>query len=259
MKTLLACALVCATAAPAAFAANPWDGSWKLDRSKSHFEGQSFSYSKTAAGLWHVKAGTFAFDFAPDGKPYPVTGPEDIQIAHMKGDHELTWVSQLKGKTLSTTDETLSADGKTLTDHTTGTRPDGTKMDDTVVYERVGAGAGFLGTWKSTKVNSSQASLYKISVAADGTITWEIPDYKEAVIGKADGTPLPVKGPTVPDGTTLTLKKASPTELTYSVRIGGKVLSVGSMTLIEGDKAIKDVSWNPGTPSEKTTAYLAKE
>lgn len=258
MKNLFAVALACALA-PSAFAAGPWDGTWKIDLSKSHFEGQSFTYSKTAKGMWHVKAGNFGFDFAPDGKPYPVTGPEDIQVAHMMGDHELMWENKVKGKTVSMTDEKLSADGKTLTDHTTGTRPDGTKMDNTTVYSRVGAGSGFMGTWKSTKVSSNQAGGYKISTAADGTITWDIPDFKETFQGKPDGMPVAVKGPTVPDGSTLALKKVSATELSYKFSMGGKVMGMGTMTLVDGGKAIRDTSWNPGAPDEKTVGYYAKQ
>ena len=117
----LACAIV-----PSALAATSWDGTYKLDRSKSHLTGDSFTYSKAANGMWHVAFGDLGFDFAPDGKPYPVFDADHTQIATMKGDHELDYSSQFKGKTTSSTKEVLSADGNTLTDETSGTKVDGT-------------------------------------------------------------------------------------------------------------------------------------
>lgn len=261
MKTLRLLTLCCAFAVPAlALAASPWDGTWKIDMSKSHFEGQSFTYSKGAtAGMWHVKAGNVSFDFGTDGKPYATVDPDDTMVAKMKGDHALSWDNITKGKTISTTDETLSSDGKTLTDHTTGTRPDGSKIDDTTVYTRVDGGSGFMGTWKSTKVKTTQASMYMIATAADGTIKWDIPDYKESVTGKADGMPITITGPTVPSGATLTLRKAGPMQLDYMFKINGKTLAEGKMTIVDGGKAITDVSWNPGAPAEKTTGYYVKQ
>ena len=66
MKLLLTAALACAAIAPAAFAANPWDGTWKLDQSKSHYEGPTFSYLKSPDGSWTVTDdATIHFKFTP--------------------------------------------------------------------------------------------------------------------------------------------------------------------------------------------------
>ena len=252
-------ALGCMLAAPASLlAASPWDGSWKLDLSRSHYEGQSFTYSKGMGTHWKVTAGNVAFEFGTDGKPYATVDPDDTMVATMKGDHELVWDNVSKGQKISTTDETLSGDGKTLTDHTTGTRPDGSKIDETTTYTRE-SGTGFMGKWKSTKYSSSHAGGYTISTAADGLITWDIPDYKNTVKVKADGKPGMVTGPTAAANSTLTLHKVGATELTYAFKIGDKTLSVGELKLVDGGKGLTDTSWNPGTPAEKSISYYVKQ
>jgi hypothetical protein len=258
MKKLLLVALACAIA-PSAFAASPWDGNWKLDVAKSHFEGSTFTYSKTASGMWHFSDGSNVnFDFAADGKPYKTIDADDTMTTTAKGNHELIEVNQFKGKTLSTIDETLSADGKTLTDHISGTKPNGEKFNDTTVMTRVGEGTGFLGKWKSTKVTVSAPGGYTIATAPDGTITWDIPDYKNTIKGKADGTPLPVSGPTAPPNMTLTLKPVGPRTFNYWVKISGKTLTIGKMTISADGKWLTDTSWAPGKESEKTIGVYMK-
>jgi hypothetical protein len=260
MKKILAIALACATIVPSAFAATAWDGTWKIDLAKSHLEGTSFIYSKTAKGTWNFSDGAgVAFDFAPDGKDYPTIDAEDTMATTAEGDHVLIFVNKFKGKVLSTTHEELSADGKTLTDHTTGTRPDGSKIDDTVVMTRIGGTSGFLGKWKSTKIKTTAAGSYTLATAPDGTVTWDIPDQKLHISGKADGTPLPVSGPTASDGLTVSLKKVTASELLYSVKIKDKELSKGKMTLSADGKWLTDASWSPGKESEKTTSVYLKQ
>lgn len=259
MNKLLLTALVCALA-PSAFAASPWDGTWKLDVAKSHFEGPSFIYSKTASGMWHFSDGSNVnFDFAPDGKPYKTVDADDTMTTTAKGDHELIEVNKHKDIVLSTIDETLSADGKTLTDHFTGTKPNGEKFNDTTVSTRVGEGTGFVGKWKSTKVTVSAPGGYVIATAADGTVTWDIPDYKIKAVGKTDGTPIKPEGPTVSNGMTIAFKSVGAKELSYLTKINGKTLSEGKMVLSADGKWLTDTSWSPGKESEKTIGVYMKQ
>src|ERR1700719_3316258 len=70
-KLLLAVALLAVPALSAAAANDPWTGTWKLDPAKSHFTGDTFTYSKLANGLMHYSNGsTQGFDFGIDGKEY---------------------------------------------------------------------------------------------------------------------------------------------------------------------------------------------
>jgi hypothetical protein len=260
MHKLLAAALTCAALTCPALASTPWDGAWKLDLSKSHLTGSSFTYSRNANGTWHFSdGGAVSFDFAPDGKPYQTLTPDDTMVVTSAGDHALTIVNRFKGNETSTIHETLSADGKTLTDHTTGTRPDGSKIDDTTVFTRVSGATGFAGKWKSAKVDVSVPDSWIISSGDDGTITWKIPLYKETVHGKPDGSPLPIVGPQVSPGLTVSIKQVSAHRMDYSVKLNGKTLGEGYQTLAADGKSFTDTSWTPGQESARTTAYFAKQ
>jgi hypothetical protein len=260
MRKLLVAVLACAAFSCTAFASTPWDGTWKLDLSKSHLTGPSFTYSKTATGMWHVSDGAaVSYDFATDGKPYKTLTADDTIIATANGDHALTLVNRFKGKVTSTIQETLSPDGKTLTDRSTGTRPDGSTFNDTTIYTRVAGTSGFFGKWKSTKVSLSIPDSWIIASADNGVISWTIPSYKETVRGKADGTPLPITGPTISPGMTVSIKQVSPHRMDYSVKINGKTLGAGYQTLAADGKSFTDTSWTPGQESEKTIGVFIKQ
>ncbi len=257
MKKFLLGALACALTLPA-LAASPWDGTWKLDPAKSNFTGGTFTVTKTASGMWHFTDGTVSYDYAPDGKPYSVLTPENTFTYKLADDHTGDFVNMVKGKVTSKMHETLSADGKTLTDETTSYRPDGTTATSKSVSTRIGTGTGFLGTWKSTEVKMSAPDVYSISTPAPGMIKWDIPAYKETVEGKIGG-PLPITGPTVPDGLTLTLTPVGDKELKYVVKMKEKTLAEGHMTLSADGKTFTDVSWTPAKPAEKTTGFYVKQ
>lgn len=265
MKIFLAAALACSFAAPFASplahaADNPWNGTWKLDVSKSHFEGTTFTYSKTSAGMWHFSDGSATnYDFAPDGKDYKMLTPEDTVAVTPDGDHAINLVGKFKGKEVWKTHEVLSADGKTLTDSNTNMRPDGTTSESSSTSTRVGSGSGFEGKWKATKVNISSPDVIIVANPGPGMVKWEIPAYKETVEGKADGSALPITGPTVSAGITMAIKLEGPKKLMYTVKMKDKTLSIGHQTLSADGKTLTDVSWSPGKETEKQTGVYIKQ
>lgn len=254
MKKFLLYAIGCALLAPVAFAASPWDGTWKLDRNKSHFTGASYTFSKAADGKWQFKNGPIAFEFAPDGKPYPVLDADHTIIVTLPDEHTMKTVNQFKGKTTSTSVDTLSADRNTLSDVTTGTHEDGSPYTTTETDSRSGTGEGFLGTWTSTKESNNTAGTYVISTAADGTATFVDPTSQFSLTVKLDGTPAKAVSPQMTEGVTFSYKKTSANRLDYSVMLKGNTVVVGYMELAKNGKSYQDVSWLVGKESEKTTA-----
>ncbi len=260
MKHVLACAILCASLSPAAFAASPWDGTWKLNMSKSHYEGSTFSYTKKPNGLWNFTNGsTVSFDFGTDDKPWKTIDAEDTTTTKMENDHSWTYTGEFKGKVTSKTHQEISADGKTLTEHSENYRPDGTKSQSDATYTRVSGTSGFNGKWKSTKVKTDSPESTVFSTASDGTVTWSIPAQKATVVSKLDGKPSPVKGPTFPEGITMALTKAGDHEVDYKFALNGKVLGMGKMVLAADKKSMLDTSWSPGKESEKSISYYAKQ
>ena len=243
MKIVLSCALACALSAPAAFAASPWDGTWKLDLSKSHFEGETFTYTKKPSGLWNFSNGsTVNFDFGTDGKPYKTIDADDTTTTKMDNDHSWTYTGEFKGKVISKTHQEISADNNTLTEHNTSYRPDGTKAESDSTYTRVSGATGFAGKWKSTKVTTDAPNSFVISSAPDGVMTWTIPSQKATFAGF-----------------TLAMTGTGLRSVTYKVAVQGKLLAEGRMTLGADSKSFVDASWAPGKENEKSSSFYARQ
>src|SRR5271168_948167 len=100
-KLLLVCALTVFGALPALAADNPWVGTWKLDPAKSHFTGDTFTYSKATNGRIHFSDGsTETYDFGLDGKEYPTPlGRTTIWTA--AGDNAWDSVTKFNGAVLA--------------------------------------------------------------------------------------------------------------------------------------------------------------
>ena len=257
-KLILAAALCTLTSLPALAADSPWAGTWKLDPARSHFTGETFTYSRSANGMMHYSNGSSEnYDFAPDGKDYP-TGFDGVVAVTGKGPTAWQEVFKRNGATLSTGEFSLSPDEKTLSATFTGTKPDGTTFNNEETYTRVSGTKGPEGKWKSTKVNISAPGSWIISFPSADTIKWDIPDYKETVEGKTDGSDLPISGPTAPKNMTLAVKLTGK-KISYTVKHEGKPIGRGNVTLSADGKAATDVSWNEGKLNEKTSAVFEKQ
>lgn len=258
-KLLLACALFSLTSLCAIAADNPFTGTWKLDLAKSHFTGDTFTYTKTASGMMHYSDGSANnFDFGIDGKEYPTLDGRTTTWTH-DGDHAWKSVTKFNGKVLGTAHRELSSDGKTLTVVYTGTRPDGSPVKEELIYTRVTGTSGLAGKWRNTKYNQDEPDTIVISFSAPDTIRWEIPAYKETITGKTDGSDLPIIGPNDPKTLTVSIKMDSPHKLSYTVKREGKPINYGIDTISADGKTLTDVSWSPGKESEKQTGIYIKQ
>ena len=247
--------MVLAASTPYTRANSPWDGTWKLDRSKSHLTGQTITLSKSKNGMWRYNDGTISYEFALDGKPVH-TFADGTMSATADGDHALNLVFKSKGSE-SQVHLVLSADGKQLTDHSTGTRPDGSKTEENGTMERVGKGSGFAGTWKSTKTESSSGESFVLAINGDH-IKWDWPAYKRTVEGKTDGSEMPFTGSAATPGLMFAVRKVSATKLTYTIKGDGKTLAEGRVELSADGKTLTDTEWAPAKPKEKTIAVYMK-
>lgn len=260
MKRLfLAFSLAAFAVLPALAADNPWVGTWKLDPAKSHFTGDTFAYSEAPNGMMHFSDGsTISYDFGIDGKTYK-THDDRTTMWTASGDNAWDSVTKANDTVLVSVHRELSSDGKTLKITASGTKPDGTPFSDESIYVRETGTKGLVGKWRSTKVTISAPESFVIAVPAEGELHWDIPAYKESVGGKPDGSDLPITGPTVPPGLTLSVKLDSPSKLSYIVKINGKPQSYGTQTLAEDGNSFTDTSWSAGKESEKSTGLYVKQ
>ena len=143
--------LVAVLFAAPAFAADPIVGSWKLNVAKSKFtSGQEL---KAGSRVYTEADGVYTLDqklTGADGKEISyrvqysdgkdmkqsMSGPTDT--THAKKVDANTWDFDLKkdGKVIGHVHRVVSADGKTLTVHNTGTMLSGAKGDETLVFDK---------------------------------------------------------------------------------------------------------------------------
>ncbi len=257
-KALLVIALLCLPFAALA-AENPWAGTWKLDVSRSHFTGTTFSYSKTADGkIRYDDGGPDPFVFAIDGKPYldasglthtwTSTGPNGWLSVAKKGDKEL-----------SRNKRNLSDDGQTLYTTNEGIKPDGTAFKNHFTYTRVTGKKGLEGTWRSTEFVISSPDAWIISYPTPDSFRWELPAFKMVTTGKMDGSEAHVTGGGWLATETISVLQNSPMKFTSTTKSNGKVDEVSVDTLSPDGRMITEESWTPGKESEKQTAIYIKQ
>ena len=255
MNALFAVLLLLASGTASTRAASAWDGTWELDRAKSHLTGQTITLSKAGKDKWRYNDGTISYVFALDGKPVKTFG-DGTMSATGDGEHTIDLVFKSMGSE-SRAHMVLSSDGKTITDQSSGTRPDGSKAEGSGEMKRVGKGTGFAGTWKSTKNESSSGERFGLTI--DGAhIKWEWPAYKRMVEGTMDGSPLRMSGATASRDMAFAVRKRSATKLTYTVRGQGKTLAEGMLELSADGKTLTDTEWASAKPKEKSIAVYTK-
>ena len=257
-KALLFTVLLCLPFVASA-AENPWAGKWKLDVSKSHFTGTTFSYAKTADGkMRYDDGGPDPFVFAIDGKPYL----DASGLAHIwtsTGPNAWLSVAKRGDKELSRNKRILSEDGKTLYTTNEGTKPDGTAFDNHFTYERVTGDKGLEGTWRSTEFVISAPDAWIISYPTPDTFRWEVASFKMVTTGKMDGSDAHVTGEGWPASETISVMQNSPRKFTSTTKSNGKVDGVSVDVLSADGRMITEESWTPGKESEKQTAIYVKE
>jgi hypothetical protein len=261
MKTaLLLCSLLTLPMGSAFAADNPWNGTWKLDQAKSQFTGGTMTFSKGAGNTLHYSDGsTTDYDFALDGKERKAWANRTA-IWTTPGKNTWETVFKADGKVLATGHRRLSEDGKTLTETWTGTRPDGSAFHEEDVLTRVSGTDGLVGTWRVGKVTDGGGPQeFVISVPAPGSVHYDIPDMKVNVEGRADGSDIPVTGPTTPPGMTISFQVLTPTKVRYVMKIDGKTDNLGEQTLAADGRSFTDVNWTPGKEDEKTTGVYIKQ
>jgi len=152
MKTkTIGLGVLLSVAAAAMCFANPTEGTWKLNESKSTFGDGA---GKSAMVVWEkvgdkdkcTADGTDAsgkqthsvWTGKLDGKDYPISGDaeSDTRSFKLNGEKTLEMVSKKEGKTVGEGTIVVSPDGKTRTVKSTMTNAKGEKVTSTLAYDK---------------------------------------------------------------------------------------------------------------------------
>ena len=240
-------------AAPFVLAESPLVGNWKFNKEKSKLSGDTITFAAAASGSVRVTGGGMSYSFKPDGSD--ATNASGGMSAWSKVD-DSTWreVVKINGKVIVTNTYKLGRDGKTMNISSQGTKPNGDAMNDSADYTRVLGAKGFMGKWKSVKVDASMVG-YVIKDSGDGSLTWQLPDLKAEVSIRPDGKDATPRGPTVPPGFTLSLTKAGPKSFVLVQKMNGKPLVKATETISADGKMLTEHGSSVGVSEPFTAVY----
>ena len=242
--SVFALASLVALAIPCAAQDNPWNGSWKIDRSTLKYDGPTVSIATDADGYTVTRGGKAMPKVTCDGKPNaPVNGTVTTCTKDGTG---YALENTRDGKTVSKAKVEISADGNNSTRTIDVMPPDGDPYTITLVSRKVSGGNGAPTVWKETSFTESQDTGV-LSIAVNGdSVDFKETDNNKPITLKLDGTPVKFgRG-------TISIKQDGPRTLkvTYSDS-DGKVGRENTFVLSPNGKMVTETDVTPA-PSAST-------
>lgn len=230
---------------------NPWNGSWKIDRSTLKYDGATSSITTDADGYTVTRGGEASPKVVCDGKPNaPVNGTATTCTKSGNG-YELE--NTRDGKPISKVKIELSPDGKKVTRTADVTPPDDSPYTVTSTSKRISGGPGLAGTWKETAFTESQDNgILTIQIDGD-SIDFKETDNDKPVTCKLDGTPTTVSGTR-----TMAVKQDGPRTLKVTYSNNGKVDRENTFILSSDGKAVKETDITPAPMASKMSVTFHK-
>jgi hypothetical protein len=232
-----------------------WNGSWKLNPTKSGYQGYVVTISISADGEYHFD-GNSSIAVLCDGKERPI-GDNRTRACVQSGNKALDITQRENGvKTKATRDE-LSTDGNVLTATVTEFQPNRPVIPYQIVFSRLsGSSDHFAGRWRDTSYFQHHADM---TVRLDNqALHIEYPSAGEHIDVPLDGAEGAVAGPRVLEGTTCAVRSAGDREFLMVTKRNGKVFSQGSLKLSDDGKMIINSWWNPDRPDDVGTLTYEK-
>jgi hypothetical protein len=230
MRTLLTLLLSLQSASP-----SPFDGTWIIDSAATQLPGKPIVFL-LADGMFGPPGQQIKAD-GTDQK-VPETGYWDTMSVRIVDDHTVEIVSKKAAKVMFTEVDTVSADGKTLTQVVKDTTEAQAVTTETV-SKRVGKGPDgshvLAGSWQPYKVNRSSNGSIITYRCTPGGFSARTP-LGEGFEAKFDGNFYPVEDD--PAHTMVMLKLLDPNTVEQTAKRDGKIIAVLRLTVAPDGKTI---------------------
>jgi hypothetical protein len=228
-------------------AADPaYVGKWKLNAAKSQLTGDTVTISKAADGTMTFDGQGFKYSFKTDGKEYPT--PDGATASWTQASPDAYDVAiKGGGKPIATYHLILKGDMLTLAGKMT--KADGTTSDFSAAYKRKAGGPGLAGTWVSTEVKASIATLDVSAAAPDGVSITD--DSGATYSGQFDGKETPAAGRLKGSKITTVFKKAGANSFEVTNKVDGKAMSTEIYSVSPDGKTLTIAGTPTNAPTEK--------
>jgi hypothetical protein len=225
-----------------AAAQSPFDGTWKVDMSKSKLPKKPDVFL-LQNGTYECKTCVPAISVKADGQFQKISGDpyRDAVMVKVIDDKHVEMASQKDGKEVSKSTRSVSDDGNTMTlNWTYFGNPSGGAQSGTDTLKRVAkapAGANATsGSWREEKAEVATAGNLTFSFKSEGadSLSYSTPTG-QSYTAKLDGNDVPYKGD--PGTTTASLKRLG-NSIEETDKRDGKVIAVAKMTVAADGKTM---------------------
>jgi hypothetical protein len=232
-----------------------WNGTWKLNPTKSSYQGQVLAISISADGEYRFDESS-SHTLRCDGKDQPM-GTDRTLVCVKSGVTALDIVLKENGAKTRATHDELSADGKFFTTTVTEFRPNGPVVTSQIIFSRLSESNGFAGQWRDTSYLQQHADM---TLRLDSqTLHIGYPSAGLYVDTPLDGVDTAVHGPRTEEVTTYSARSVGRRELSTLTKRNGKVLTQGSLKLSNDGRIITESWWNPDRPTGTGTLVYEKK
>ncbi len=240
----------------AVFAQSRFDGTWEMKMDTLQFSGppEEYLFEK---GMYHCVSCVPKVDVKTDGTDQKVVGYSyDTLTVRMLDDHSIKFTMKKSGKTTFDCVETVSADGKTMTETFTNTMEAET-VSGKAGFTRVGGGPpgahALSGQWRMDTVrNDTRAGTLTTYQSTPGGM--KISDGSESYQAPLDGKDHPRNGDA---HSTVSLKLIDDYTMEETDKQDGKIVSIGRTIVAKDGKSMRvEVS---SKAREQTMSYTAEK
>jgi hypothetical protein len=233
-----------------------WNGTWKLNESKSSIPGPSFSITILPTGEYHLDNGTNSYDFRCDGREYTTATNRTLSCLQTSAS-VIDTTSKENGAKVGTAHWSLSPDERTLAIKATSFQTNGSAKSRENVYTRTSASAGFAGGWRDTKRLESRPEL--LLLLNDQRLHIAFPDSGQFTDPPLDGSEAAMYGPGVSEGMTMAIRPHGPQEFFTSRKLRGQIISEGSLRISADGHTLVEEYWRPDRFDEKAVLVYERQ
>lgn len=233
-----------------------WNGTWKLNSSKSNFQGPIFTMSISTDGEYRYDDGRSSFTFRCDGKDRPI-GENRTQACVKSSTTVFDLTQKENGVKTSVSHWELSDDGKVLTSTRTEFPPSGPVITFQIVASRMSGSNEFAGQWRDPSYLQRHADL---TLRLDSqTLHISYPSGGQYFDAPVNGVDAAMRGPHATEGVTYSVRLVGRREISILTKRNGKALTQGSLELSDDGRIVTESWWGPGHPADKSTLIYEKK
>jgi hypothetical protein len=244
MKKLLFARLAMLVLMPVVvLAQNAFDGTWKIDVNNAQFPKKPDVFL-LQNGMYECKTCVPPVEVKADGQDHSVSGHPYYDSVAIKvvNDHEIEETDKKNGKTVTTSQSTVSSDGNTMmfsfsdSSNTNGDPVTG-KGEATRGAKGPAGSNAISGSWRTTKIESVSDNGLMFSYKVSGDELTMTAPTGQSYTAKLNGPEAPMKGD--PGTTSVSVKMMGKNTLEETDYRDGKAISVAKMVVTADGKTMK--------------------